>query len=502
MNKGEILELEILGLAFGGQGIAKVNIDAVETPNLGVSTFTIFVDGALPEQLVKAKITKKKRRYAEAKLLEILKPSSDEVSIKYQEVPGAPWARLPVEKQLEYKKEQVIELFQKFAQLDLGAFFDEAIPSPEVWNYRNKMEFSFGCDKEVFEMVNEKKDWHHSGFALGSKKRGQYWLVENLERPSGLFDEFFEAMLPDIRKFCEEMGLPVFNQKTGEGFFRYLAVRKSFYEDTFLVNLVTASLGGKKGKDSIPLSVSPARGENLPLDFGQMFLAFMQEKLGSRLKGCFWSQNDNIGDSAQNFEDRMLLYGEEKLVEKINGLEFEISMDSFFQTNPASAERLYNKVVEYAHLEDGDKALDLYCGTGTIGQVLAKEYPKSSILGVEIAEDAVRDAQKNTERNNLKNITFHCADVRKFLKEQTALAQDVKLVVLDPPRAGLSPKALQRALDIQAEHLIYVSCNPATMARDTVLIRESGYDLEQFSIVDQFPHTSHVECIGRFKMKN
>ena len=459
-------------MAFGGRGIAKIN------------EFVFFIDGALPGQIIKAKITTKKRRHAEAKLMEIIKHSSDEINIPYQEVPGAPWSRLPISKQLEYKRRQVFDLFQKFARIDLSAVIDEVLPSPESWNYRNKMEYSFGSSEETFESIDDKKTWHHSGFALGSKKRGQYWLVENLERPSGLFDEEFEKIVPEIRKFCEGTGLPVFNQKTGEGFFRHLVVRKSFHEDAFLINLVTTSIN----------KFFSARGEA----FSELFSVFMQNFLGSRLKGLFWSQNDNIGDSAQNFENRTLLSGEEKLVEKINGLEFKISMDSFFQTNPVSAERLYGKVVEYARLEGGDKALDLYCGTGAIGQILAKFHPKSSVLGVEIVGDAVSDAKENAARNNLKNIEFHCADVRKFLKEQAALVQDVKLVVLDPPRAGLSPKALQRALDIQAPQLIYVSCNPATMARDTVLIQEAGYKLERFSIVDQFPHTSHVECVGKF----
>ena len=211
MKKGDILELEIVDLAFGGRGLATVG---TLQDNFSKKGYIIFIDGALPGQTVKVQIKAKKKRYADAKFLEILKPSPDEIPVPYQVVPGAPWALLPVEKQLIYKKQQVFELFKKFAEVDLTSYFDEVISSPETWNYRNKMEFSFGFSEEDYEMVEDKKVWHHFGFALGSKKRGQYWLVENLERPSGLFDEEFESLIPEIRKFCEETGLPIFNQKT------------------------------------------------------------------------------------------------------------------------------------------------------------------------------------------------------------------------------------------------------------------------------------------------
>ena len=481
MKKGEVFELSVLRLAFGGKGIAYV-----ERPDFQgqVGAFVVFVDGALPGQVIKARIMVIKKKYAEAKLLEIITPSSEEIAISYQAVPGAPWARLPIAKQLEYKTSQVFELFKKFAAVDLSSFLDEVIPSPEVWNYRNKMEFSFGVSEEGFVLQEAQKVWHHSGFALGSKKRGQYWLVENLERPSGLFDEDFECLLPVIRAFCEKTGFPVFNQKTGVGFFRHLVVRKSCFEDAFLVNLVTMSTC-EADVDIYYRSM-------------QAFASLIEKALGGRLKGVFWSQNDSTGDSAQNFEKRIRLYGEEKLVERIHGLDFEISLDSFFQTNSASAEKLYQKVVDYAHLGAGERALDLYCGTGTIGQILAQSFPRASVFGVEIVEAAVEDAQRNSVRNGLKNISFFCEDVRRFLKAKPELIGAVSLVVLDPPRAGLSPKALQRALDLRADNLIYVSCNPATMARDMVALLAAGYRLNQFALVDQFPHTSHVECVGKF----
>lgn len=526
MKKGDILEFEIIDLAFGGRGVGKVKMKNEELrmktppppPFQGGKEFIVFVDGALPGQQVRVRITEKKKNYAEAKLLEILKRSPLEVETGYQDVPGAPWARLPHEKQIEFKEAQVKDLFRKFAKMDIEPILDEIISSPIVWNYRNKMEFSFGFSDEDFEMVESKetlltplskrggkKVWKHFGFALGSKKRGQFHLVENLESPSGLFDEEFEKCIPRIREFCEETKLQPYNQKTNEGFFRHLVVRKSFYQDKFLINLVTTS-----GRDVAC---------NVSTDFPEKFVKFLTDRLGNRIGGIFWSQNDAISDTAHNFEQRELLYGSEYLIEKINDLEFEISLDSFFQTNVKSAELLYKKVASYCDggcvqrkenqikppptppFQGGKRSviLDLFCGTGTIGQILAKTSPNTQIIGVEIVESAVEDAKKNAKRNSLSNIEFHCDDVRVYLKSQVLQNPGlVDTIILDPPRGGIAPKALQRVIDFRAPQIIYVSCNPATMARDTEIFQKSGYTLQKISIVDQFPHTSHVECVGKF----
>lgn len=465
MKKGEILELSISDLAFGGKGLAKVD-----------DGFVIFVDGALPGQVVRAKLVTKKKKFGEAKLLEILKRSSLEVENDYQEVPGAPWAKLPSDKQLEFKVAQVKDLFKKFAKLDITSLLDEVISSPVTWNYRNKMEFSFGFSDEDFEEKEGKKKWRHFNFSLGSKKRGQFHLVENLESPSGLFDEEFEKIVSGIRSFCEKTKLQPYNQKTNEGFFRHLVVRKSFLENKFLINLVTTSRGaGEFDREG--------------------FVNFLREKLSDRIAGIFWSQNDAVSDTAGNFENRELLWGTEKLTEKLCDLEFEISMDSFFQTNVKSAELLNKKCVQYCDLKKSEIVLDLYCGTGTIGQILSKAYPDASVVGVEIVESAVRDARENAKRNSLENIEFHCEDVRKFLK---TFDGKVSTIVLDPPRSGIVPKALERVVEFGADKIVYVSCNPATMARDTEIFQKSGYQLQKISIVDQFPHTSHVECVGLF----
>jgi 23S rRNA (uracil-5-)-methyltransferase RumA len=454
---GDVLELEITDLAFGGEGVARQE------------GMVFFVNGGITGQTVKAKIKRVKRRFGEAVALEVIKRSELEIEPEFQLVPGAPWETLPVEKQREIKKAQVFELFQKFAKLDLTSVFDELIPSPRDWFYRNKMDFSFGTDTE-------------GKFALGSKKRGQFRLVESLEKPCGLFDEAFEKLLPTIREWCEKTGLPPHDGQGG-GYFESLIVRRSVAEDKFLVEIVVA--GPDKKFDSAA------------------FGALMQELLGTRFGGAFWTQKIRK-EGAQTQLLSTFITGEEKLREELCGLEFEISRDAFFQPNPYSAEKLYEKVVEFVDLQKGESALDLFCGTGTIAQILAKKYPDSRVIGVEIVESAVEDAKKNAERNNLKNVTFACADVRKWLKEHFHSAvkeTSQEVIVVDPPRSGIVKKSLERIIDRAPGRIVYVSCNPATLARDTEILMEAGYKIDKFALVDQFPHTAHVEAVARFVKK-
>ncbi|PID69997.1 23S rRNA (uracil(1939)-C(5))-methyltransferase RlmD [bacterium DOLZORAL124_38_8] len=464
MKKGDIINISITDLAFGGKGIARTEEGLV-----------VFVDGALPGQTVEAKISLKKRNHAQAKLLKVLERSTEERTTEFQPIPGAPWANLPIETQQKYKQNQVFELFSKMADTDLSAVFDEYVSSPNEWFYRNKMEYSFGPTDESFTLnTDEKKVWTQSGFGLGSKKRGQYWLVENLEKPSGMFDEDFELVLPKIKEFCQVTGKEVYNQRTNTGFFRHLVVRKSFLSDSFLVNLVTTD-------------------EAFDID---SFTNLLVDNLGERVAGVLWTKHNGVSDRTNQVGVRTLVYGHPTVMEEINGLLFEMSIDSFFQTNPKSAEKLYSKVASYVDSKAESKILDLFCGTGTIGQILARKLEKVSVTGVEIVPSAVKDARKNVERNKIENVKFVCADVKNFLNSHKESGYET--IIIDPPRAGIVPKALQKVLAFGAPNFVYVSCNPATMARDTKVILESGYKLEKFSLVDQFPHTAHVECVGKF----
>ena len=471
-GRGQVIELEISAFAFGGKGIAKV---ATENGDL-----VFFVENTFPGQLVEARIEKKRKKYVECKLLQILKRSPQEVQLPYQEISGAPYLFVPIEIQKEYKLTSTLDLFRKIANVkNIDEIFDEYIASPLVFNYRNKMEYSFSSIEHDLELNEEKDD----AFALGFKRRGTWWKVESLNKESGLFDEELENKLIEIRNYLQKTGLAAWHPPKKTGFFRHIVVRKSFHQDQLLINLVTSS-------------------ENIEQFDAHAFSTFLQGLLGTRLAGLQHTINDNVADRAKiENGTNSLLFGDWKVVEKLSDLFFEISMESFFQTNPKSAELLYNKALDYV-FEDNDLnnkvVMDLFCGTGTIGQILAKRSNTAEIIGVDIVAEAIEDAKKNAKRNSVEGIQFFASDVGKFLSEYPQYKGKIGTIVLDPPRAGIAPKTLRKVIDLGADRIVYISCNPSTQARDTETLQSLGYILEKVSLVDQFPHTSHIESITKF----
>ena len=233
------------------------------------------------------------------------------------------------------------------------------------------------------------------------------------------------------------------------------------------------------------------------------FVKFIKGLWGDRVAGILHTINDDIGERVEaRAGASTLIYGRERITETLHGLKFDISLSSFFQTNPQSAEKLYAEVLNYALGEDlGGKnavVLDLFCGTGTISQLLAKEHT-GKVIGVDIVESAIEDARISAQRNECKNIEFYAADVGKFLLEFPEFRGKIRTLVMDPPRAGISSKTLRKVIRLQADRMVYVSCNPATQARDIATLAENGYKLTQFKLVDQFPHTSHVESVALFE---
>lgn len=467
-----VSDLKIEDLAFGGKGIARV-----ETEQGG---FTLFVPNTLPGQVVQARITKKRKRYAECKLIRVQTPAPDELEQPYQPIPGAPFARFPVELQERYKRDTTLEMFKRIGETpEIESLYEGMISSPKSWHYRNKMEYSFSTLESEVGTGEESE-----GFALGFKRRGQWWAVENLDKDSGLFDEVFENNLWQIRAFCESSGLPAWNPGKHEGFFRFLAVRKSYAADELLFNLVTHS----EGLDKFDM---------------EGFIALLQKILGARFAGLIHTINDQTGDRVPHQAGAAkLIYGKEKIAEEILGLSFEISMQSFFQTNPGCAEKLYSKAMDYVREglpETAGVAMDLFCGTGTIAQLLAADPRIPKVIGVDIVEEAIEDAKRNAARNGVDNIEFYAADVGKFLLEYPHFTGKIHTIVLDPPRAGIAPKTLRKVIRLGAQRMVYISCNPSTQARDTLALREAGYKLTRYCLADQFPHTSHVESIAVFE---
>jgi 23S rRNA (uracil-5-)-methyltransferase RumA len=471
VKKNQLLELVITDMAFGGVGIGKIQTEKGD--------FAVFVQNAIPGQRVIARVDKAQKRFAECKLVEVLQSSPDEVAITYQAIPGAPYATLPIELQRSYKRRTTLELFKRIGKIEhVESLLDEYIASPADWHYRNKMEYAFSVIR--FDL-DEKKEY--DDFGLGFKHRGTWWCVENLDNDSGLFDEAFEKSLKAVRLWSESTGLPAWHPPKHIGFFRYLVVRKSFATDRLLVNLVTS----EKGVDEFN---------------GQAFVSFLREQLGDRLAGVIHTINPNTGDRIDPLSGRTIqLWGAPHVTETIHGLKFDISMTSFFQTNPRSAEKLYAKVLDYVGVGEGDDGtfiMDLFCGTGTITQLLAKRSERK-VIGVDIVADAIEDARRSASANGVTNLEFFAADVGKFLLEYPQYQSHISCIVLDPPRGGIAPKTLRKVIALSAPRIVYVSCNPSTQARDTIDLMEAGYRLIKMSLVDQFPHTSHVETVALFE---
>lgn len=469
-KRNEKLEVTIVKMAFGGRGIAKRS-----TPD---GDIVVFVPNTIPGQRVMCKVVKARKNHVETKLVEVLERSPDEIEIPWQPIPGAPYARLPIELQEKFKKETSIELMRRIGKVEhADALFDTFISSPEHWHYRNKMEYAFAAIRYDLDTGAEMDD-----FALGFKHRGTWWMVENLDSDSGLFDADVENNLSKIREYCRSTGLPAWHAPRREGFFRFLTVRKSHFENRVLFNLVTTGHGLEK------------------FDL-KAFSDFLASLFGKKFAGLIHTENNDIGDRVQPLEgEGRRIAGADHITESLSGLKFDIRMQSFFQTNPLSAEKLYAKATAYlkSKIETTGMVFDLYCGTGTITQLVARDMPAATVIGVEFEKTAVDDAKKAAKANGIANCRFYAADVNKFLYEHPEYAGKIDAIILDPPRAGIAPKALRRIIGLNASVIVYVSCNPATLARDTVTLRESGYKLEKFSLVDQFPHTAHVEAVTLF----
>jgi len=473
IKKGNELELEITDMAFGGKGIAKID--------LGEGKLVVFVPNTIPGQVVKARIFKKKKSYCECKLIDVIKKSPDEIGVDFQPISGAPYITFPIEKQREYKKSTTIEQYRRLGKIEnIDDLFDTYIESPTTFHYRNKMEYAFSTiryDLDSEETLDDE-------FALGFKRRGTWWMVENMDKDSGLFDAEFENKLKEVREYLYKTGLPAWHPPKKHGFYRYLTVRKSYLNNKLLLNLTTSDTG-------------------LVHFDKQAFVDCVTGIFGDRVAGILLTINSSLGERAHNDKnDYEMLFGENKIEENLLGLNFEVSMQSFFQTNPKSAEKLYTKVIDYVldgmEYSKDDTVMDLFCGTGTIGQLISKKTGVK-VIGVDIIAEAIENAKANAKRNEVETAIFYAADVGKFLIKYPQYEGKIKTIVLDPPRAGIAPKTLAKVASLDAKRVVYVSCNPATQSRDVEVFKEHGYQLKKISFVDQFPHTSHIEAIAIFE---
>jgi 23S rRNA (uracil1939-C5)-methyltransferase len=469
-KKGDMLDLTIDRVAFGGQGIARLE------------GLVIFVKGAIPGDRVRALILRKKKAYAEAKIQELLVPSADRIEAPcpyFGICGGCQWQQVQYERQLEYKRAHVEEALSHIGSLS-GIEVLDPIPSEKRFGYRNKMEFSFSdrpwlpFPPPLYPLPPdypplEKGD--KGGFALGLHVPGTFDKIVDVEACL-LQQERGNEILSEVKRFARESSLPPYGLKSHEGYWRFLTLRHSAYLDEWMVNLVTSEM---RTEAVLPLA----------------------QKLTTLYPNVRTVVNNITARKASIAvgEREVVLAGAGTIRDRIGPSSFQISANSFFQTNSLGAERLYGKVVEFSELKGIETVLDLYSGTGTIPIFLAKSAER--VIGMEIAESAVLDARRNCQLNGIENCEFILGDIRERL---TLLRMHPEVMIIDPPRAGMHQDVLSRVLEIGAERIVYVSCNPATLARDLAQMQEH-YHVSQIQLVDMFPHTYHVESVTKLERR-
>ena len=468
MKKGQVYEGSVVRVDFPNKGIVCVGDE------------TAVVKNSLPGQKVKFSVNKVRKGKAEGRLLEVTEKSPLETGRTcslFGLCGGCTYLSLPYEEQLKVKEEQVKRLLDSVLNKQEEAWIFEGIKgSPKAYEYRNKMEFSFG---------DEYKD---GPLALGMHKRGSFYDIVTVA-DCEIVDADYRLILQSVRDYFARAKVSFFHRMSHEGYLRHLLVRKASRTGEILVALVTTSQDPWQGETAVEGSLD---ADALITGFKDLLLSLEQDgKLVGKFAGILHITNDSIADVVQS-DHTELLYGQEYFYEELLGLKFKISTFSFFQTNSYSAEVLYQTARDYVgDLGGSDKTVfDLYSGTGTIAQLMAPAAGK--VIGVEIVEEAVEAAKKNAAANGLDNCEFIAGDVLKVLDE---VEEKPDMIILDPPRDGIHPKALPKIIKYAVDHIVYISCKPTSLVRDLEVFLENGYRVDKAVAVDQFPWTANVETV-------
>jgi len=458
-QRGDELELRIDSLAFGGEGVAR----------LGEGGYVVFVAGAIPGDRVRAVVYKRKRSYAHARTIEVLEPSPERIA-PLAEHPGVPWQVIPYERQLEIKQGQLEEALTRIGGLE-GFEREQIVPALETWRYRNKLEYSFGTDA-AGELV--------CGFHVPA-------AIEDCLLASQLGNRARESALG----WCRAQGLGAWARGREDGERRGADERVAPAPDgrARLRNLVVRE-GRRTGV--LQVRIVTTEGE---LDAGSLAAALAAD-LPNALAGVLWTRSRSLAETTAGGETE-LVWGEAGLPERLGDLDLLISPEAFFQTNTEMAEVLYGVAGEYAALAGWERVYDLYSGIGTIALTLA---PRAGELwGIELVEEAVADAIGGARRNGITGARFFAGDTRTALPELLARAGRPDVLVVDPPRAGLSKKVVHRVIDASPRRIVYVSCNPTTLAPNAAELVAGGWALRRVRPVDMFPQTHHIECVAVFE---
>jgi 23S rRNA (uracil1939-C5)-methyltransferase len=445
VKKDQELELHVDSLAYGGNGVARLN------------GFVVFVRRGLPGDTVRARVTKVKRSHAEALAVEVLEPGPQRVDAPCAHYPacgGCRFQDLAYDAQVAAKESQVADALRRIGGLSEPPL-EPIIPAESIFHYRNKLEYSFTQTP--------------AGAALGFHRAGRWDEVLELER-CWLTTDLGNAIRDAVRDWARGERLPAYDQETHEGYLRHLVFREGRNTGQALVQLVTAP------------------GERFEREhFVEVLRRFPE------VRAIHWAVNETPAEVTNL--PTTLLWGEDAIEETLCGLRFRVRPNAFLQTNTAMAERLYELAGEYAAMTGQETVYDLYCGIGTIGLLLADKA--LTVWGVEVSEESVACALENADLNGITNAAFFAGEVGQSLAELQERAGDPDVVVVDPPRAGLSGKALRRIGRLEPKRIVYVSCNPTTLASNVKeLGTEWGYRLERVRPVDMFPHTPHIEAVA------
>jgi 23S rRNA (uracil1939-C5)-methyltransferase len=466
-TKGLEKEIFVEKLAFGGKAVARVD------------GFVVFLDHAVPGQTVRARITKKKKNYAEARVIEVISQSPDyspPVCPHFGICGGCLWQDISYDVQLYWKRSHVVECLSHIAGIS-EADVNPIIASPEIVHYRNKMEFTFSDKRWLLpeELHQETPFSEDDRFALGLHVRGFFDKVFNINSCI-LTTPLAMSILREVREQARKSGLPAYSIRNHEGFWRFLVIREGKQTGQTLIHLITS-----------------------PHPEGDRILDSLSEHLTERFPEITTIIHSVSGKKCQvaTGDSSRILFGPGFIEEKLDGLRFRISAHSFFQTNSLGTEKLYDTIKQLADFQGTENVWDLYCGTGSIGIYIASLVKQ--VTGIELIEDAVKDAHENCRINNIRNCSFLAGDLKDVIQKASETGRP-DVVIVDPPRAGMHPKVVKTLLEVSPRRIIAVSCNPASLARDIAFFVDT-YEIKAIQPFDLFPHTPHLECVMRLDRK-
>ena len=448
-------QIKIHGLGSSGEGVGKAMRNAQCVMRNDLDGLAVFVEGALPNEEVIAEITLRKKNYAVARLVEVVKKSSERTEPfcpLYENCGGCQLQHMNYSAQLKWKRQQVVDAIERIGKIGDVKIFD-TLGMENPLRYRNKMQFPVGKGRD--------------GLLIGCYARGSHKIID--AQSCMIQNVGNDKILAAVRKVAAKFNLPPYDEDSHRGFLRHVMGRVGCNGELMIV-LVTAAKNFPNEKNFVR-----ALFKELPE------VTSIQQNIQT------FRNNVILG------RDTKILYGKPTIHDKIGNLKFNISARSFFQVNTKQTEILYETALNFAELHGHETVIDVYCGTGTISLFMAKRARK--VIGVEIVSSAVADAKKNARENNIRNAEFIVGDAVKILPRLAESDVEADVIVIDPPRAGCDKKVLETFAKIAPEKIIYVSCNPATLARDLAILEELGYRAKKIQPVDMFPFTSHVESV-------